>query len=137
RAVAHLPLIASRRVVFVDGAFVPDLSDLAHLETGLTISSLRQALAAGNRDLLTHLNHVVPTDDVAVALNTAFMGDGALIHVAQGAALAQPLHLVFVNAGREPAAVFVRSLGVIGSGARAVALASPVAVGTRHDQMNP
>jgi len=133
---AQLPAIGARRVVFVDGAFVPDLSDLAHLETGLTISSLRQALAAGNRDLLTHLNHVVPTDDVAVALNTAFMGDGALIHVAQGAALAQPLHLVFVNAGREPAAVFVRSLVVIESGARAMLLESHVGSGTREDQVN-
>jgi len=133
---SQLPAIGARRVVFVDGAFVPDLSDLAHLEPGLTISSLGQALAAGNRDLLTHLNHVVPTDDVAVALNTAFMGDGALIHVAQGAALAQPLHLVFVNAGREPAAVFVRSLVVIESGARAMLLESHVGSGTREDQVN-
>ena len=39
-------------------------------------------------------------DDVAVALNTAFMGDGAVIHVAPGAAVARPLHLVFVAAGR-------------------------------------
>ena len=30
---------------------------------------------------------LVPTDDVAVALNTAFMGDGAVIHVAEGVAL--------------------------------------------------
>ena len=109
----QLAAIDARRIVFVDGAFAPELSDLARLEPGLTVGSMAQALAAGNRDLLTRLNHVVPTDDVAVALNTAFMGDGALIHVAQGAALAQPLHLVFVNAGGAPAAVFIRSLVVI------------------------
>src|SRR5262249_34715244 len=133
---AQLPASGARRVVFVDGAFVPELSDLARLETGLTMSSMGQALAAGNRELLTHLNHVVPTGDVAVALNTAFMGDGALIHIAQGAALAQPLHLVFVNAGREHAAVFIRSLVVIESGARAMLLESHVGSSAREDQVN-
>jgi len=133
---SQLPAIGARRVMFVDGAFVPELSDLARLETGLTIRSMGQALAAGNRELLDHLNHVVPTDDVAVALNTAFMGDGALIHVAKGAALAQPLHLVFVNAGREPAAVFIRSLVVIEKGARAMLLESHVGSSAREDQVN-
>src|SRR5262249_7272956 len=66
----------------------------------------------------------VPTDDVAVALNTAFMGDGAVISVAAGATLARPLHLVFVNAGAEPAAVFTRSLVVVGPGARAMLVES-------------
>src|SRR5260221_13367603 len=64
------------------------------------------------------------------------MGDGALIHAAQGAALAQPLHLVFVNAGREPAAVFVRSLVVIENGARAMLLESHVGSSTNEDQVN-
>jgi Fe-S cluster assembly protein SufD len=133
---AKLPAIDARRIVFVDGAFVPELSDLARLEAGLTVGSMARALAAGNRDLLTHLNHVVPTDDVAVALNTAFMGDGALIHVAHRTALAQPLHLVFVNAGRAPAAVFLRSLVVIESGARAMLLESHVGSSAREDQVN-
>src|SRR5262249_10037001 len=95
---ALLPAIEARRVVFVDGALVPELSDLAGLEAGLSIRSMAQALAAGEGDLLVHLGRIVPTDDVAVALNTAFMGDGAVIHVAQGVALAQPIHLAFVNA---------------------------------------
>src|SRR5262249_4938824 len=41
-----------------------------------------------------------------------------------GTALARPLHLVFVNAGTEPAAVFVRSLVVIEKAARAMLLES-------------
>jgi Fe-S cluster assembly protein SufD len=123
-AAAALASIEARRIVFVDGAFVPELSDLAGLEAGLTISSLGQALAAGDAQVLAHIGRVVPTDDVAVALNTAFMGDGAVIHVAAGIALARPIHLVFVNAGPEPAAVFARSLVVIGQGARAMLVES-------------
>src|SRR6202008_354204 len=112
-ALAMLPAIEARRVVFVEGALMPELSDLSGLEAGLTIRSTAQALAAGDRGLLAHLGRIVPTDDVAVALNTAFMGDGAVIHVAQGAALVQPIHLVFVNAGGEAVAIFARSLVVI------------------------
>jgi Fe-S cluster assembly protein SufD len=121
---AALASIEARRIVFVDGAFAPELSDLAGLEAGLTISSLGQALATGDPQVLAHIGRIVPTDDVAVALNTAFMGDGAVIHVAAGVALARPIHLVFVNVGPEPAAVFARSLVVIEQGARAMLVES-------------
>jgi Fe-S cluster assembly protein SufD len=119
-----LASIEARRIVFVDGAFVPELSDLADLEAGLAISSMGQALAAGDPQLLARIGRVVPTDDVAVALNTAFMGDGAVIHIAAGAALARPIHLVFFNAGGEGASVFARSLVVVGNGARAMLVES-------------
>jgi Fe-S cluster assembly protein SufD len=121
---ALLASIEARRIVFVDGAFAPELSDLAGLEAGLTIRSLGEVLAAGDPQVAAHLGKVVPTNDVAVALNTAFMGDGAVIHVAAGAALARPIHLVFANAGGEPAAVFIRSLVVIERGARAMLVES-------------
>src|SRR5712671_5538584 len=42
-ALAMLPAIEARRVVFVDGALMPELSDLSGLETGLTIRSMAQA----------------------------------------------------------------------------------------------
>ena len=132
-ALATLADVDARRIVFVDGALVPELSDLDRLEAGLTIRSMAQALAAGDGDLLVHLGRLVPTDDVAVALNTAFMGDGALIHVAPGAALAQPIHLVFVNAGSEAASVFTRSLVVIEDGARAMLLESHVGCSDASD----
>jgi Fe-S cluster assembly protein SufD len=121
---AKLAAIEGRRIVLVDGALAPELSDLAALEPGLTVRSLADALASGDPQVAAHLGKVVPTDDVAVALNTAFMGDGAVIHVAAGAALARPLHLVFVNAGNEPAAVFTRSLVVIERGARVMLVES-------------
>jgi Fe-S cluster assembly protein SufD len=126
--------IEARRIVFVDGAFAPELSDLAALEAGLTVRSLAQALAAGDPHVTAHLGKVVPTADIAVALNTAFMGDGAVIHVAAGAALARPIHLVFANSGGEPASVFIRSLVVIERGARAMLVESHL--GSGEHQVN-
>jgi Fe-S cluster assembly protein SufD len=121
---AMLASIEARRVVFVDGAFVPELSDLAGLEPGLAIRSMAEALAAGDPGVAAHLGKVVPTADIAVALNTAFMGDGAVIWIAQGATLARPIHLVFTNSGARPASIFTRSLVVIEQGARAMLVES-------------
>src|SRR6516225_5175374 len=43
------------RFVFVDGAFVSELSDTAAMEEGLSVTSLAAALADGNEDLTAHL----------------------------------------------------------------------------------
>ncbi len=115
--------VETRRLVFVDGAFVPELSDLAALERGLSISALADALADGDAAALAHLGKLAPSGDVAVALNTAFMGDGAVIRLADGATVERPLHLVFVASPR-PAATFVRSFVVAAPGARAMLIES-------------
>jgi Fe-S cluster assembly protein SufD len=133
RALAELE---ARRIVFVDGAFVPELSDLANLEPGLTIGSMAAALAAGEPLVAARLGRVVPSDDVAVALNTAFMGDGAVIRIAARAMLARPIHLVFGNSGQRPAAIFARSLIVVESGARAMVVESHEGVADCSDQVN-
>ena len=77
-------------------------------------------LADGDPRIVNELGRTVQTSDLAVALNTAFMGDGVVIDVAPGIALARPIHLLFVNAGAEPGAVFTRSFATIGQGARAM-----------------
>jgi len=109
----------ARRLVLVDGAFVPELSDLAALEPGLTIVPMAQALATGDQQVVRVLGTVVPTDDVAAALNTAFMGDGVAVRLADGTRLARPIHLVFAYTATTAAAVFARSLVVVGNGVRA------------------
>src|SRR5271169_4036197 len=60
--------VETRRLVFVDGAFVAELSDTAALELGLSVSSLADALAGGDPVLNAHLGKLAPASDVAVAL---------------------------------------------------------------------
>jgi Fe-S cluster assembly protein SufD len=122
-AAAALRIVAARRIVLVDGAFVPELSDLAALEPGLAIGSMAQALA-GDNEVVRLIGTVAPTDDVAAALNTAFMGDGVVLRLAAGVALTRPIHLVFAYTARAAGAVFARSLIVIGDGARATLIES-------------
>jgi Fe-S cluster assembly protein SufD len=128
--------LEARRIVFVDGALAAELSDMADLEPGLTIGSMAAMLAAGEPLIAAHLGKVAPSDDVAVAVNTAFMGDGALVRIAKGATLARPLHLVFGNSGRRPAAVFPRSLIAVEEGARAMVVESHEGAAESADQVN-
>jgi Fe-S cluster assembly protein SufD len=115
--------VETRRLVFVDGAFVAELSDVAALEPGLSVGSLADALSNGDPTLAAHLGKLAPASDAAVALNTALMGDGAVIRIATGSTIERPIHLLFV-ASAKPAATFVRSLVVVEQGARAMLIES-------------
>lgn len=102
-----------RRLLIVDGAFAPELSDLAGLEPGVVVRATVEALAADEM--------VLPLDmtgsDPVAALNTAFAADGVVITVAPGVVVERPIHLVFVTTGGAPAATFIRSRLKLGSGA--------------------
>ncbi len=115
--------VETRRLVFVDGAFVAELSDVAGLEPGLAVGSLADALSNGDPTLSSHLGKLAPASDAAVALNTALMGDGAVIRIAAGSTIERPIHLLFV-ASAKPAATFMRSLVVVEQGARAMLIES-------------
>jgi Fe-S cluster assembly protein SufD len=99
------------------------LSDVSKLEEGLSIGSLADALAAGDSVLAGHLGKLAPAGDVAVALNTALMGDGAVIRISAGSTTNRPIHLVFA-ASEIPAATFTRSLVIVEKGARAMLIES-------------
>lgn len=117
--------VDARRIVFVDGTFVPELSDLADLSPGLTIRSMAEALAKDDPLIASHLGKVVVAErEGVVALNTALMRDGAVVHVAKGATVERPIHLVFASNGKTPASVFIRSLVVVEEGARVMLVES-------------
>jgi Fe-S cluster assembly protein SufD len=117
--------IDARRIVIAEGVLVPELSDLSGIERGLTITSLAQILTEGDADIVARLGKPRAADgDVAAALNTAFMGDGAVIRVADGVIIDRPIHLVFTYSGEKPATVFTRSIVVVGKGADLVLLES-------------
>jgi len=119
-----LAKVGARRIVFVDGVFAPELSDLSALEKGLTIGSLADALVKADSATMKYLGRATPAkDDPAVTLNTAFMGDGTVIRIADGAVIERPLHLSFVTSDKA-VSIFVRSLVVIGKGVKATLIES-------------
>ncbi|WP_454631859.1 Fe-S cluster assembly protein SufD [Bradyrhizobium cenepequi] len=106
-----------RRLLIVNGAFVPELSDLAELGAGLTIRSMAELLAA-DKPLLS-FDAAAPEDDPAAMLNTALAADGVVIAIAPNVVLDRPIHLVFVTTAGPSSAMFTRTRIEVGSGARA------------------
>jgi len=93
----------------VPGPLPPDLPE------GVSLVSLADALVAGH-PLLERLGAQSPaTYDAALALNTALLGAGAVLHVAAGAKPARPLHIAQV--ATQPGSVFTRLLVVVEEGA--------------------
>jgi Fe-S cluster assembly protein SufD len=126
-----------RRIVIVDGVFVPDLSDIASLEPGLSIGSLADAIAKGEPGVVERLSRrTALSDDPAFALNTAMMGDGVVITVAEGVTVERPVHLVFVTTSDKPVSVFTRSLISVGQGARLSVLESHESANGIDNQAN-
>jgi Fe-S cluster assembly protein SufD len=115
-----------RRMVLVDGVFAPKLSDMADLEKGLGIRTLREVLETGDAALHTQL-FAPDNADAMVALNSAMMTDGLVIEVADGTALSRPLHIVHIAGGAQPAAMFTRSYLKLGKAASATLVESYIA----------
>src|SRR2546427_663117 len=112
-------------MVFVGGRYEPGLSSVGGLPHGVPAGSLAVALAAGRNGELArqHLTrHARWHESAFAALNTAFLADGAFLHVAANTILEQPVELLFVATGgrrEQPTVSHPRSLIVVERGAQA------------------
>jgi Fe-S cluster assembly protein SufD len=123
------------RLVIVDGVFVPELSD--PLPPGIAVHSLASVLCDGRADLIAHLSaQDFGGTDTMVSLNAALMQDGVVIEVAPGAAVAEPIRLVYASASKEPAARFTRSALVAGAGCAVRLVEEEFGAGARDGQAN-
>ena len=74
-----------------------DLSN-THEPDGVTVSSLGDALRGDGAVVQQNIGSLTSVeDDGFAALNTAFITDGALVHVPPGTRVERPVHLVFVS----------------------------------------
>ena len=83
------------RLVFVDGLFHPDLSEI-HSQ-GVRVGSLRGAMAMADRAVLQALGSLSGAGEHGFsALNLATMQDGAVIRIEAGCKLDQPVELLHI-----------------------------------------
>ena len=116
-------------LVFVNGRHSPTLSAI-HESDGLAVASLSRAVESDGAVARRHLGTLASVeDDGFPALNTAFISDGALVHVAQGARVERPVHLVFVSTDEEGFAAHPRVLVVAGRESECVIIESYVGLG--------
>ncbi len=113
KAAAALGIENTCRLTLVDGVFAPELSDLATLEKGVRVQTLREALGEGKADLLK----TKVASDAMISLNGALATDGVIITVDDNVTLSRPLHIAHV-ATASSASVVTRSHVRVGDKAR-------------------
>ncbi len=123
---------ACHRLVFVNGRHRPDLSNPGDLPSGVELTSLALVLAEEPELIRPHLGRVAQLDGQAlVALNAAFMADGAVLRLAPGAVLERPLHLLFLATPQQaPAVMHLRNLIVAGRASSATIVESYAGLGS-------
>jgi Fe-S cluster assembly protein SufD len=119
-------------LVFVNGRHAPELSSGPALPAGITARPLSDAIADGDKELERHLTKIATDEAQAFTqLNTAYLRDGAYVHVSGDASVATPVHLLFVSdALAAGGAAHVRNVLVAERGSRASVVESYVAVGS-------
>ena len=97
---------AAAELVFVNGTYSEELSNVGGLPRGVSVTSLAAALDSGPQLLERHLGrHADVADSPFAALNTGFIADGAVVHLPRGAVVEGPIHLLFVSTGADQPAV--------------------------------
>ncbi|MGD2113836.1 MAG: SufD family Fe-S cluster assembly protein, partial [Acidobacteriota bacterium] len=120
---------ARAHLVFVDGRLAPELSNTEDLPEGTVLTGLDRALVDHAELVVEHLaRHASFDEHPFVALNTAYIADGAFLHVPRNTVIEEPIHVLFYSSGildhegdaeGRPAAVFPRNLFVLGEHSQA------------------
>ena len=122
---------AAARVVFIDGHFAPELSEWTSLSAGIDANNLHHEIVSHGDNVAAHLGRYLDTKrDPFCALNTAFAEDGAYIRVHRGAAVRQPIHLLFVSTPQDaPGMTHPRNLILVDEEAQASIVEDYVSTG--------
>ncbi len=117
-------------IVFANGQFRPDLSDLDHVPDGTRVVDLASVDEDDVRALTAQPTVAIePRARALFDLNTACMSGGAVVHLGRGAIL-DPVQLLFVAVPEaEPVAFHLRNLIRAEAGSSATVLESYVSLG--------
>jgi Fe-S cluster assembly protein SufD len=130
---AAIPSLVCVQLVFINGYYAPELSTLPDVPQGVEVGSLANALSSRPPWLEAHLARYASVDDQAfVALNTAFMEDGACVYVPPGCTIEMPIHLMFISLAQGAATLsHPRNLLVLEANTQAQVIESYIGLG--HD----
>ncbi len=109
------------RAVLVNGRFDEEMSDLAGMPDGVTVSGLADALERAPDIVRSRLGKVLSHQGMPLAaLNTVGFEDGLYVSVADGVKLDRPIHIVFWTDGSvSPTSSSPRMIYAVGEGASA------------------
>ncbi len=90
--------LAATRLVFVNGFYSAEYSRTGNLPHGVRVCSLSELMASEPEWVETHIaRHAAYEEHAFVALNTAFLQDGACVYIPRGTAVESPIHILFIS----------------------------------------
>lgn len=120
------------RLVVLNGKFSPALSNLEGLPRGVRVMGLARGVSDGAAEC-AQLGQAPFDTHPFVALNTAFLEDGAIVSIPRGVAVETPIQLIFVCGAAGRIMVHPRTVVVMGAGSQAsIAQTFIGAAGERH-----
>ncbi len=127
----RVPGLGGTQLVFVNGRYTPPLSSPGSAREGLSVRSLAEAFRDDRDVLEQHLaRYAGYYQDAFSALNTAFMEDGAFVHIRRGRVIEEPIRLLYVStATAQPIVTHPRNLIVLDEDSQAVIVEDYVSLG--------
>jgi len=121
---SSFPVYACSLFVFVNGCFAPRFSAPRALSGSPYVESVANVLEHAPERLEPQLAKLAPYDAASfVALNTAFLHDGALVQVPEGVTVEAPIHVVYLSRPDHKERVsYPRTLVLIGRGSHATVI---------------
>ncbi len=100
------------QLVFINGRFSKELSDVGELPAGVIVTNLATAIDNHGELVEPHLARYAQHEDYSItALNTAFLRDGTFVYVKANTVVEKPIHILhYSSAPLEPIMAFPRHL---------------------------
>ncbi|WP_009632052.1 Fe-S cluster assembly protein SufD [Synechocystis sp. PCC 7509] len=111
-----LPEAENSRLVFVNGVYTSELSRVADLPDGITVSNLAGLPITHRSKIKKYLAQQQGATEVFTALNTSGISDVAIVWVGKNVVVDTPIHLLFVSTSEQPIVSQPRCLLVAESG---------------------
>jgi len=125
---AAIAVETSASLVFVNGRFNEDLSDMGDLWQAAQVRPLANHLMSN----MDRANELVPGDDAMTCLNTALMRDGMVLSVPAGVEIDDPVEIVHIMTDSDGAGTHLRHMIELGEGAAITLLERYVGDGSHY-----
>jgi Fe-S cluster assembly protein SufD len=126
------------QLVFADGFHLPHRSKTNGLPEGVQVAGLAEALTRDPGPIVDRLGSAVgKMPHGFAAMNSAFVGDGALVEVAPGVQLEKPIELLFVSGcSGEGFLSMPRNLVILGEGSQCSIIERHISFGAERSLSN-
>jgi len=88
-------------LVFINGLFSKELSELGDLPSGVVVGSLNQITNENPELIKNYINQVSAIDNAFNALNTTYAFDGAVIIIPDGKIIEKPVQILYLNTSND------------------------------------